>query len=120
MPASTRPIVVCRARLTGFGSRLALAVLTLVGFVGGCADFDGYHLDGGGAACAADPTPCANNCGQTHDRCGGVIDCGGCSVGTCGGGGPNVCGAGSCTPSCDGKACGASDGCSGLCQDGPC
>jgi N-acetylneuraminic acid mutarotase len=69
--------------------------------------------------CVPSPTTCAGKCGSLRDVCGAVVDCGGCTGGDrCGGGGPNVCGTGTCTPSCDGKACGESDGCSRVCTQG--
>ncbi len=73
-------------------------------------------------ACPANPSDCTGKCGQLIGSCGTVVDCGSCAPGlSCGAGGtPNVCGMGMCTPSCAGKACGASDGCSGICTQGTC
>ena len=76
--------------------------------------------DAGDAGCDAGDT-CAGKCGQLVDGCGRKVNCGGCEAGTCGGGGTaNVCGSGTCSPTCAGKACGASDGCSGVCAQGSC
>ncbi len=66
-----------------------------------------------------DAADCAGKCGQLVGRCGSVITCAACPGAlTCGGGGPNLCGTGPCTPSCGGKACGASDGCASVCTGG--
>ncbi len=75
---------------------------------------------GDGAACVPfNAADCAGKCGQLVGRCGNVIDCSACPGGlTCGAGGPNLCGTGTCTPSCNGKACGASDGCASVCSAG--
>jgi hypothetical protein len=77
------------------------------------------------------PNTCAGlgiNCGPAGDGCGGVLDCGTCTVAgqTCGGGGtPSVCGGNSgCVPkTCADLAisCGpAGDGCGGVLQCGSC
>jgi hypothetical protein len=87
---------------------------------GEAGDGAGPVVDGGGFCVANDPADCSGKCGQLKNRCGSTIDCGGCTSGTCGGGGPNVCGSAPCMPSCTNKACGASDGCQGLCGSGSC
>ena len=72
-----------------------------------------------GAGCTR-PT-CGYRCGEIEE-CGVALRCATCKLGeTCGGNGtPNVCAPGSCTPSCEGKPCGASNGCDGFCATGPC
>jgi N-acetylneuraminic acid mutarotase len=84
----------------------------------------GGENDGGspGDGCVDVATEiCPGKCGVVRGACGGTVDCGGCQPGqNCGGGGPNVCGTATCTPSCAGKACGASDGCAGVCNPAGC
>ncbi len=67
---------------------------------------------------ACTPTTClalGKSCGIYSDGCSGTLNCGTCtSPSTCNNG---VC---SCTPSCTGKACGASDGCGSTCKTGTC
>ena len=96
---------------------------------GGALAADGAPLgtgDGGGlpdgAACVPNnAADCAGYCGSIVGRCGKIIECGSCPAGlNCGGAGPNLCGTGTCTPSCSGKACGATDGCGGTCMTGTC
>jgi hypothetical protein len=83
----------------------------------GIGDDGSPGTDGG---CVRGAT-CAGRCGQVVDSCGAIIDCGACASGqTCGGGGPNRCGTGPCTPTCIGKTCGQSDGCSGPCLTALC
>ena len=82
---------------------------------------DGAPLDTGGACTRDDVADCVGKCGELKGRCGPIITCGGCPSGqSCGGAGANACGTGSCTPTCAGKACGANDGCSSVCQSGDC
>jgi len=70
---------------------------------------------GGDGACTV---ACSGKCGQVQ-ACGGILSWGGCPSGqTCGG--PNVCGSRACTPDCNGKACGHSDGGGGICASGTC
>jgi hypothetical protein len=75
------------------------------------------------------PTTCAAQgiqCGPAGDGCGGVLQCGGCTLPqTCGGGGvPSVCGSPTCTPTtcaAQGIQCGpAGDGCGSELECGKC
>jgi N-acetylneuraminic acid mutarotase len=85
---------------------------------GGSTASDATVADAG-ACVPFDAADCAGKCGQLVGRCGRVITCVACPGNlTCGGGGPNLCGTGTCTPSCAGKACGASDGCASVCNQG--
>jgi Kelch motif len=85
---------------------------------GGAAAPDATLPDAGGCV-PFDTADCAGKCGKLVGRCGNVITCTACPGAlTCGAGGPNLCGTGTCTPSCTGKACGASDGCASVCTDG--
>lgn len=105
------------------GARLgrALAGALALAAIAACSGADPSQVvqgrpDGGPSACVAAPTTCAAKCGQILDTCGAVTECGACPAGTtCGGAGPNACGTGPCTPSCAGKGCNESDGCSALC-----
>src|SRR5215467_11312168 len=82
---------------------------------------DGPGNDGAGDGGHDVSGDCAGKCGQLKNSAGVIVDCGGCANGlNCGGGGPNVCGTGNCTPSCSGKACGASDNCQSVCTSGSC
>lgn len=87
-----------------------------------CRESTTCQADGtcGGGIAAADRTSCpgglccSGSC-QAGNCCGNA-DC--TPPTTCGGGGVAfVCG---CTPNCAGKACGADDGCGGICQTGSC
>lgn len=80
------------------------------------ADQADENSDGWGDACGCVPNDCAalgKDCGQVSDGCGGMLECGVCSVPhSCGGGGiPNVCG---CTP----RECSAQQGECGTVPDG--
>src|SRR5437016_5692102 len=95
--------------------------------LGGCSlsELDRFYLAPDGAAppdaCMDPANPCDGKCGMLSTVCMTHVMCGDCPQGqTCGGGGPNICGMGSCVPDCNGKPCGASDGCSGLCGNGSC
>lgn len=70
--------------------------------------------------CVCQPTTCqvaGKNCGLLPDGCGQELDCGLCPYPSqpCH---DNRCGP--CDPQCDGQACGAEDGCGGVCQTGSC
>jgi hypothetical protein len=119
MEARMRAVVVAcafaAATFGALGCGLLLGDLS-VSLIAGDAQADALAPDGG-PICA---DGCGGRCGKLIDACGTAIDCGGCPNGLrCGGGGANVCGTGACTPSCALKACGASDGCDGVC-DGDC
>lgn len=91
---------------------------------GGTKSFGGSSASSGsgGGECKPDYNFCYDRCGELINECGTVSRCSDCDESNlCGGDGtPNVCGTTVCVPSCEGKACGESDGCSGICAHGAC
>ena len=68
--------------------------------------------------CSSHSATCGSLTATDNCNVSRTVDCGTCPMPqSCGTGGtPNVC----CVPDCAGKACGAGDGCGGLCSNGSC
>jgi len=115
----------CGQQGDGCGELIDCGVCSAPATCGGAGVHNTCGVPGGvdGGACV--PATCANlgvNCGAVADGCGGIIDCGACSVAgeVCGANAPNICGGSTqtCTPkTCAalGADCGAvGDGCGGV------
>jgi hypothetical protein len=89
--------------------------------VGGTTSYVGGSGSGGGE-CMPNYRLCDDKCGEIVNNCGTVSRCDDCTAPqVCGGNKlSNVCGDDACVPSCEGKACGESNGCSGICAHGSC
>jgi hypothetical protein len=101
--------------------------ICVAGLVASCSgdkdDARGISRAGGRNACFQNCLQAGAECGASPDRCGGVLECGYCRLGTfCGGAGPNKCGDGPCQKrDCAPGECGlVPDGCSEMMDCGGC